>query len=437
MVQKRPFGDDKLYDLSCKHPRQLECSNQLPPFLEIVSHQDAFLKPLISDADFKNNVLGCFSMSSWPISCNSEEDPKSEDAFLSNSDQHPQKPIPIGPDHQADIVELEEQSKRVSPNYSDPYVSENLILLSSQLEHNNGDKVGEGRADCSCQDQGSIRCVRQHITEARKKLKINLGQERFRELGFCDMGEEVADKWCEEEEQLFHEVVFSNPASLGKNFWEYLQVAFPLRAKREIVSYYFNVFMLRRRAEQNRCYPMNIDSDDDEWLGNDVDDDSVSESPVYEDGYSHIQSPVYEDDHCHDRNPEDSVDERDVDDGNDEDDDGTFDDISGNGNFGNTSKLCHEKIKFENDSGTSSDTGGGSQESQDKGESNFKLNGLNNSNGGHQYAMDNNCDSRVWDIGYFTFPKNEVDFLPTCSMIEEVFGDGAWSYKPRDGKGMS
>lgn len=48
MVQKRPFGDDKLYDLSCKHPRQLECSNQLPPFLDIVSHQDAFLKPLIS-----------------------------------------------------------------------------------------------------------------------------------------------------------------------------------------------------------------------------------------------------------------------------------------------------------------------------------------------------------------------------------------------------
>lgn len=126
-------------------------------------------------------------------------------------------------------------------------------------------KFGEGRQDCLCPDQGSFRCVRQHVKEARERLRETIGHEKFVKLGFYDMGEEVSRKWTEEEEQIFHEVVYSTPGLRGKNFWEDLSVVFLNRRKKEIVSYYFNVFMLRRRAVQNRSRFLDIDSDDDEW----------------------------------------------------------------------------------------------------------------------------------------------------------------------------
>lgn len=89
----------------------------------------------------------------------------------------------------------------------------------------------------------------------------------------------MAEKWSEEDQHLFQEVVFSNPSSAGKNFWDNLSAVYPSRTKKEIVSYYYNVFMLRRRAEQNRCDPLNIDSDDDEWKESD-DEFTISEEDV-------------------------------------------------------------------------------------------------------------------------------------------------------------
>jgi len=79
------------------------------------------------------------------------------------------------------------------------------------------------------------------------------------------MGEEVALTWDPQDEKLFAEVVRSNPASFTKNFWDILPLAFPDKCKREFVSYYFNVYMLRKRASQNRSDPLYINSDDDEW----------------------------------------------------------------------------------------------------------------------------------------------------------------------------
>ncbi|GKC89283.1 ELM2 domain-containing protein [Tanacetum coccineum] len=80
-----------------------------------------------------------------------------------------------------------------------------------------------------------------------------------------EMGEVAAAKWTEEEERLFHEVVYLNPASVGGRFWKELSIEFPSRTKKEIVSYYFNVFILRRRAVQNRSQVLYPDSDNDEW----------------------------------------------------------------------------------------------------------------------------------------------------------------------------
>lgn len=111
------------------------------------------------------------------------------------------------------------------------------------------------------------------------------------------MGESVSEKWTKEEEQTFQDLVNMNPISSNKKFWNYLSVAFPSRRKKELVSYYFNVFVLRRRAFQNRLDPDNIDSDDDEadctnsengmserLLMTEEDDDSVDESDASEGG---------------------------------------------------------------------------------------------------------------------------------------------------------
>nr|CAD1832361.1 unnamed protein product [Ananas comosus var. bracteatus] len=134
---------------------------------------------------------------------------------------------------------------------------------------------------CSCTEPGSIQCAKQHVMEVRENLKTALGPDRFEALGFCEMGEDVALKWTEEEERLFQEVVLSNPASLGKNFWDELPHVFSSKNSKELVSYYFNVFMLRKRAEQNRSDPMNVDSDNDEWQ--ESDDGEFEEDETEED----------------------------------------------------------------------------------------------------------------------------------------------------------
>ncbi|GMP93836.1 hypothetical protein CsSME_00043516 [Camellia sinensis var. sinensis] len=51
------------------------------------------------------------------------------------------------------------------------------------------DVAGDGRKDCLCLDQGSVRCVRQHVRKAREWVRETLGHEKFVQLGFCEMGE--------------------------------------------------------------------------------------------------------------------------------------------------------------------------------------------------------------------------------------------------------
>ncbi|MFS7981485.1 putative transcription factor MYB family [Helianthus anomalus] len=154
--------------------------------------------------------------------------------------------------------------------------------------------VGKGRNDCFCEECGSLRCVGQHISEARENLRVNIGHERFSALGFDSMGDVVACEWTEEDEQLFHEIVYSNPVSLGKNFWEKLEETFPSRTNQEIVSYYFNVFVLQRRAGQNRLDPVNADSDDEELQVTDSseEDDSCLDEIQKPPGFS-IKNPVF------------------------------------------------------------------------------------------------------------------------------------------------
>ncbi|KAJ4961817.1 hypothetical protein NE237_021727 [Protea cynaroides] len=420
---------------------------------------------------------------------------QSDEIYSSLLDFPPRKPVLIGPDHQVDVPAWGIQGAMKASSYLDASGPISLEQSSSSDKEDNEEKLmgtciipmhdsvpssytvtefGRGRIDCTCPDDGSIRCVRQHVKEARERLRESLGQERFVELGFCDMGEEVAQRWSPEEERVFHEVVFSNPASLGKNFWEHLSVVFPSRTREDIVSYYFNVFMLRKRAEQNRTTPLNIDSDDDEWQESD-DGEEFGTTEDYED--SVVESLVDREDPGYNQegHEEDFKDDEEV--GEDFYDSDDYCDVEGvrgaageedEGGVENISEACIEEypdgcsfnpavklgfthpqdggddLDVQDDSCTSYecqqngadfygsvDAGVIIQESQAESGCNKGLQGTYNgfrlglSGVEHGYSLEP-CDAKVWDVGYLAGPKKDVDFLPTCNMIEEVFGEEAY-----------
>lgn len=412
--------------------------------------------------DVQSSGPGCVSTSSLPTSSTSEEDSRpgtpfheplyweylfpdrrTRQLYTLLMSYPPQKPVPIGEDHQVEIPAWDPQCAKETSNHTcrcevavgfehinrnecEKFLMGTCVIPMPDLGTPESDgKVGNGRADCLCEDRGSVRCVRQHITEAREELRGHLGQERYADLGFLNMGELVADKWSDEEQKLFHKIVYSNPASLGRKFWDILYAAFPSRTKKDIVSYYFNVFMLRKRALQNGCPAMNIDSDNDEWQGSDdsgdneigtsdEDEDSVIETPAYNEGvcYNWFQESglhVYE---------EDTV-------------DGTDNHKLHNGSSPVPSFQPQDekgdRAVVQDDSCTSSDTGPASlvrAENEDQWHGSFSTRNTSV----HEYSWEPSS-SKVWDAGYPSY-RNKVDLLPTCSMIKEVFGDGKSSVGP-------
>ncbi|XP_057810766.1 uncharacterized protein LOC131025152 [Salvia miltiorrhiza] len=191
-----------------------------------------------------------------------------DDPYISLFNSPPRKEVPLGSDHQAEVPPWDPNASYFGDDDREARLIGTCIIAMPDSNDSTmeGVGVGRGRTDCSCLDMGSMRCVQQHVHEAREKLRETIGYENFVELGFCNMGDEVAYQWTPHDEQVFHDIVYSNPASHGRRFWKHLSAAFPTRTKNELVSYYFNVFMLRRRAVQNRSYLLEIDSDDDEEL---------------------------------------------------------------------------------------------------------------------------------------------------------------------------
>ncbi|KAF4403125.1 hypothetical protein G4B88_027896 [Cannabis sativa] len=505
MVQKRPYDEEEIFKISFKHPRQIEDSKQLFSFSESVFSESAsemmpktledgftnadskgdgkFSGDIVTDVpkdceNIETSAPGSIS-SSWPAASEEESMPEAhfrfsffpeyfiperpirtiahcEDIYSLLLNHPSRKSVPIGSNHQAEVPPWGQQG--TSKISGSSYLSEGVLKPESEDEKRligkciipmpdfaspvyTDPKIGSGRTDCYCEDEGSLSCARKHITEARGELVRSLGLEVFSELGFHDMGEQVAQTWSEEDEHAFHQVVFSNPASLGKNFWDRLSFVFPSRTKKEIVSYYFNVFMLRKRAEQNRYDPKNVDSDNDEWQGSDDfgdneidmsedDDDSVVESPVYGHGTWSQEDNLQ----CSEHIAEDTSDDN-------------INSDSNNGGVDQSSEICPEKLdnfnqhqnkialdekqnrEVQDDSCTTSDTGVTSLRNHMSENGNRCLKSFS-SNG---YVLEP-CDSGDWELGYMTSSRNKVDFLPTCNMIEEVFGEETLNHKVRDGK---
>ncbi|XP_039034660.1 uncharacterized protein LOC120170893 [Hibiscus syriacus] len=374
-----------------------------------------------------------------------------EDDYCFLLDQPPRKQVPCGSNHQANVPSWDRHIKNnkfavaseTADNYNEDIKMGTCVIPmpDSHLSANSCGNVGAGRADCSCLDRGSSRCVQQHVMEARKLLRESLGHEKFVKLGFYNIGEDVAYKWSEEDEEIFREVVYNNPVSSGKNFWKQLPLVFPSRSKRELVSYYFNVFILQRRAIQNRSSSLDIDSDDDEFYGN---QQSYEVQTIEEDEDSAIESLADQEDLANDQ------DDNDVDD----DDSGNSGGVNGVGyvlkpfdesRFGPVFQQTNKGFGILEDINVQDDSCMSFEFQPDMVDSHNLIDTKANSHVSERsmtelckplqpgkldesselvsdmYLLDT-CDAKIWDTRYPTSSTKEIDLQPTCNIIEEIFG---------------
>ncbi|VFQ68041.1 unnamed protein product [Cuscuta campestris] len=165
----------------------------------------------------------------------------------------------IGPLYQAEVPEWtgvtsESDSKWLGTRMWPPEKTKSMI---------ESNRIGKGRhGPCYCIFPLSVQCVRFHCAEKRHKLKLELGH-LFYQWRFNCMGEEVSLSWTAEEEERFKNLMRLNAATPNK-FWNIAAKSFPSKTKNMLVSYYFNVFLIKHRTYQNRVTPKDIDSDDDE-----------------------------------------------------------------------------------------------------------------------------------------------------------------------------
>ncbi|KAL3640718.1 hypothetical protein CASFOL_015686 [Castilleja foliolosa] len=180
-----------------------------------------------------------------------------------NGDYLHRKVVPVGPRFQADVPEW------AGTENNDPDDSKWLGTRVWPLQIENmktiGKKIGKGRPDsCCCASPGSVDCVRHHVLEKRLYLQSDLGPVFF-SWKFDEMGEQILKKWSLKEKQSFELVVKMRPSSDGKSFLRRALKCFPSKNGRDVVNYYFNVYIPNRMSLCTRSRSTKqVDTDDDE-----------------------------------------------------------------------------------------------------------------------------------------------------------------------------
>lgn len=178
--------------------------------------------------------------------------------------------IPIGPRFQADVPEWTGPPHKNHPHgaFNESGSSKWLGTVIWSIEDSNpeseGDIIGKGRPEsCNCATPGSILCVKLHVNKKTAHLQNILGPV-FWKWKFNQMGEAVAKLWKQPEQQRLDNLMKQNPFSEGHDFIKPALEWFPLKSKKDIVSYYLNVYIPRRMSIQTRSGCTIVDTDDEE-----------------------------------------------------------------------------------------------------------------------------------------------------------------------------
>ncbi|CAN6973411.1 unnamed protein product [Brassica oleracea var. botrytis] len=167
--------------------------------------------------------------------------------------------IPVGPGFQAEIPIWIASTKK-GKFYGSPGDSDTLRWIGTAVwptyslkKKDHHKKVGEGRPDsCSCANPGSVDCAKLHIKEARELLEKET-DDAFYTWKFDEMGEVGSKSWTAKEEQKFESLVKKIPLSSCDGFWKYASKAFPRRSEKDLISYYYNVFLNHRNTDDDHC----------------------------------------------------------------------------------------------------------------------------------------------------------------------------------------
>ncbi|KAI3474429.1 hypothetical protein Pfo_029290 [Paulownia fortunei] len=181
------------------------------------------------------------------------------------------KVIPVGPRFQADVPEWSgpvDRSILIGAYNSD---SDNSKWLGSPVwpiqignMKTTERKIGKGRPNsCCCVSSGSADCVRRHILEERLVLQCDLSSAFF-SWKFDEMGEQVLKSWSLKEQQTFKSLVKMRPSSNGKSFLKHALKCFSNKCGKDIINYYFNVYIPNRMSLQTRSSSIKqVDTDDE------------------------------------------------------------------------------------------------------------------------------------------------------------------------------
>ncbi|XP_078427612.1 AT-rich interactive domain-containing protein 1-like [Wolffia australiana] len=165
--------------------------------------------------------------------------------------------IRVGPKFQANCPEWRARlPKNSSDAIAEKFQGERLWPLGKPTRRYTNCR--RWQTQCCCARPGSMDCARWHIKEKRHQLRLELGPA-FSSLGFDQMGEVVALSWSSAEEEKFMAAARLTQPTLDRVF-----PFIPSKTRREVVSYYFNVFILRLRGYQNRVTMAEASSDDED-----------------------------------------------------------------------------------------------------------------------------------------------------------------------------
>ncbi|XP_015690132.2 uncharacterized protein LOC107303816 [Oryza brachyantha] len=126
-------------------------------------------------------------------------------------------------------------------------------------------------SECKCKLPGSKACVGVHIKMATSLLKNQLGEHAFSNCGLEAMGgEQTLKLWTRTDQKKIGKITRVIPRNKRGNFMEIALKKFSSeKPKKDLVNYYYNVFLPRRlasltRAENTNAKDVDTDGDSDE-----------------------------------------------------------------------------------------------------------------------------------------------------------------------------